>query len=130
MTVPTGRKAVRNDPSALADPLVGMAYGKLFWSRDVTVTGPRNGAQAVVHLPGIGIDLRNSMTSQSAIGVYDLQPGSYVFLGFFDVDNNAGPPGEETPDVGDPVTLSNSNIFQIIDGHESKHVVLFDLIYN
>jgi hypothetical protein len=57
-----------------------------------------------------------------------MEPGAYVFLGFYDVDSN----GSETkdPDAGDPVTLPSVNKFDITADERTDVTIRFDLVLN
>ena len=56
-----------------------------------------------------------------------LEPQTYVFLGFFDVDGNGA--DSKDPDEGDPVTLPTSNEFSIVTGETTTMTVEFDLVF-
>ncbi len=112
----------------LKDGLLGDIYGSLFIAEEVTVTGPIEGAQDLnTSIALTGVDLRTADTSTASWTSDPLPVGSYIFLGFYDVDEN----GADTrdPDSGDPVTLP-INPFEIKDGEKTPHVVTFDLVFN
>jgi hypothetical protein len=112
--------------AALRDPLRGVVYGSIFLQEDVAVDGPREGAQhfAAVELQ---VDLTTTTTSAEAF-VTTLPPGSYVFIGFLDVDGNGSE--QKRPDAGDPVTLALTNKFELTDGAERRKAVVFELVLN
>lgn len=114
--------------SSLKDPLVGTIYGSLFLTEDVGIAGPREGATAVADVPATAIDVRTEMLDKGAVVIDKLAPGTYTFLGFFDLDNNPGTPPR--PDSGDPACFPRTNEFAITLGNQSKRLILFDLLYN
>jgi hypothetical protein len=77
-------QTVRDNP-ALVDPLAGKAYGAIFLSEDVSLTGPRDGAMEAGSVD-VQIDLTTGDPSDVAWTSPDLAPQKYTFLGFFDVD--------------------------------------------
>lgn len=120
--------SVRSNPS-LKDPLVGTAYGDIYLVEDVGIAGPRDTTNPVVSMPATAIDLRSSTVSEVAVTLDKLEPNTYVFLGFFDLDDNAGAV-EKRPEAGDPATLPRTNEFTITAGTETKRLVVYDLLYN
>jgi hypothetical protein len=117
---------VRTNP-ALKSPLKGTVYGNLFLQEDVAVDGPRAGSTQYGDVE-IAVDLTTATSSDAKWTSGTLAPGKYVFLGFFDVNGNAGTAKE--PDPGDPVTLALTNKFDITDGAVTKRAVLFELVFN
>jgi len=119
--------SVKTSPS-LKDPLLGTVYGDIFLQEDVSVTGPRKDAVAFGAASIPDVDLRMAESSTAAFVTPPLAPGKYVFLGFFDVDGNGATSKE--PDQGDPVTLALTNIFDIVDGQQTRRSILFELVFN
>lgn len=117
---------VRANPT-LADPLTGTIYGNLFLADDVSLTGPDDDATQFGSVELAGVDLEAD-TATAPWPSPALAPGTYVFLGFFDVDGN----GTETqePDPGDPVTLPVTNQFEIVAGETTTVEAVFDLVLN
>jgi hypothetical protein len=111
---------------SLMDTLDGVIYGSVFLAEDVNLAGPIDGAEQFGSVEVSGIDLEADMTSGNWDSP-DLEPQTYVFLGFFDVDGN----GAETtdPDEGDPVTLPTSNEFTVVTGETTEATVAFDLVF-
>ncbi len=117
---------VRANPT-LQDALIGAIYGDLFLVEDVTLTGPVDGAVAFGSVALLGVDLEAG-TESAPWTTPALAPGSYVFLGFFDLDGNGAEVHE--PDPGDPVTLPVSNQFEILAGQTVELAAVFDLVLN
>lgn len=118
---------VRANPN-LVDELVGPVYGELYNSVDVTLTGPVEGAVVVGN---IAIDEVDLTAPESRAGTWTsepLPPGNYIFLGAFDIDDNAAD-FEGGPDSGDPVTLPTQK-FDVAAGEDTPFTVTFDLVYN
>ena len=92
------------------------------------MTGPRKDAVAFGAASIPDVDLRMAESSTAAFVTRPLAPGKYVFLGFFDVDGNGATSKE--PDQGDPVTLALTNIFDIVDGQQTRRSILFELVFN
>jgi hypothetical protein len=113
--------------SNLHDPLIGTVHGNVFLYEDVTITGPRDGAKGLQDVVVDNVDLRTVQTSTANFITKSLEPNTYVFLGFFDLDNN-GQTGD--PDPGDPVTLALTNKFDIVEGMQAVRAVIFELVYN
>ena len=116
---------VRTSPN-LKNPLTGVAYGAIFLTEDVSIGGPRTGADSFGDVAVDGVDCRAGVSDQSL--VMSLAPGQYTFLGFFDVNANGSVTRD--PDAGDPATLPFTNKFEIVDTQQTKRLVLFDLLYN
>jgi hypothetical protein len=117
---------VRANPT-LEDALVGDVRGNLFLVEEVTLTGPVEGATEFGAVEMLAVDLEASDQSPPWTTPM-LAPGSYVFLGFFDVDANGGESFE--PDPGDPVTLPVTNQFEIVGGETVEVSAVFDLVLN
>lgn len=120
-------ETVRSSPN-LVDPLSGTIYGSIYRLAEVGVTGPRDGAEAVADVEVQSVDLTVDLESAASWSEAPPVPDFYVFLGFFDVDGNHA--GAYEPDAGDPVTLANSNDFEVVEGESLAVVVQFDLVYN
>jgi hypothetical protein len=116
---------VRNSPS-LPRPPVGNAYGNLYLSEDVSVTGPRQGAMAYGSV-AIALDLTNGI-SDAGFTTPKLEPGMYTFLGYLDTDDDGGT--DHSPSAGDIATLPTTNAFTVTDAGQAKKTIVFDLIYN
>ena len=117
---------VRANPT-LVDPLLGAIYGDLFLREDVNLTGPIEGARHFGSVELTAVDLR-AMAAESAPWTSPpLAAGTYVFLGFFDLDGN-GAAGE--PDPGDPVTLPVTNALTIVADQVVMLSAQFDLVLN
>ena len=116
---------VRDSPT-LKDPLQGNVYGAIYKSEDVSMMGPIDGAESLIGVDVMGVDLVG-LTFSKATWTGELAPGEYSFLGFFDVDGN----GAETkdPDSGDPVTLALTNKFTVTEGEPADVTVIFELVY-
>lgn len=119
-------KGVRKSPN-LEDPLVGTIYGSLWHKADIALTGPRDGAEDLQSVEVTGVDLTEAEVSAASWQSAPLDPGDYMFLGFFDVDGNGAE--EHDPDSGDPVTLP-INGFTIEAGKTLEFTVPFELVYN
>jgi hypothetical protein len=113
--------------AALVDPLSGHIRGALFKQEDVTAAGPIEGAQEIASVDVPSVDLTSADVSAESWQSEGIEPGAYVFLGFFDLDAN-GQAGE--PDAGDPVTLPSANKFDIVAGEETAEVIRFDIVLN
>jgi hypothetical protein len=113
---------------ALVDPLEGTVYGSIFLTEDVNVAGPIAGAEAFGAVEVAGLDLQGEGKVDGAFETPKLLPGSYTFLGFFDVDGNGAE--SHDPDPGDPVTLAITNHFVIEAGKTTAYTVVFDLVLN
>lgn len=110
-TAVRGRFRLRFDASStvrssmnLDGPLRGGIWGDIYRASDVTITGPRDGAQPVASFQFDNVDL----TDRNRLMEYDvpteLAAGSYQILGFMDIDGNADRM-RSRPDTNDPVTL-------------------------
>jgi hypothetical protein len=118
--VPPG---VRSSPS-LVDPLIGDIYGNIFLEEEVTISGPVEGATEFGSVGMFGVDLE-AATESAPFTTNPIPPGSYIFLGFFDLDGNGMV--DYNPDDGDPVTLP-IDAFEIVAGQTIQFVVDFDLV--
>lgn len=114
---------IRTSPN-LEDELRGAVRGAIFRAEEVSVTGPREGAESVDGLV-LEVDLREVDESAETWTSVQLTEGMYIFLGFFDVDGNGA--DTEEPDHGDPVTLPISP-FEVKVGETAEVVVFFDLV--
>lgn len=88
----------------LDGPLRGNVWGDVYRASDVTITGPRDGAQAVASFHYENVDITDAANLREYEIPADLPAGTYQLLGFMDIDGNATAmsPG---PDVNDPVTI-------------------------
>jgi hypothetical protein len=118
-------QTVRDNP-ALVDPLAGKAYGALFLSEDISLTGPRDGAEEFGSAD-VQLDLTKG-DSDVAWTTPELAPQKYTFLGFFDVDGNGA--DTRNPESGDPVMLPFTNQFEIEAGKVTDVTIVFDILYN
>lgn len=114
--------------ASLKDPLLGTVYGNIYLQEDVGVLGPRTGAMQFADIEVANVDLRTDAVSSASFTTGTLEAGSYVFLGFYDVDGNGSV--TKDPDAGDPVTQALTNKFDITDAKETAVTVAFDLVYN
>lgn len=112
----------------LVDPLKGAIYASLFRAEEVTATGPIEGAESYGDVEVYGVDVTTDEVSAQTWASGEMEPATYRFLGFFDVDGN----GDESrdPDGGDPVTLPSVNEFEVLVGEEIQSTIRFDLIFN
>lgn len=111
----------------LKDPLVGHVYGSIYKKEDVKLTGPVEGATAVVTGIDIQIDLRTDAVSKTFYTSPQIPVGKYTFLGFFDVDGSSSGAADRDPETGDPVTLP-TNVIEIQDGKAIDLTISFDLV--
>ena len=118
---------VRANPT-LVDPLQGAIYGNLFLKEDVNLTGPIEGAREFGYVELTGVDLRAAGAESAPWTSAALPVGTYVFLGFFDVDGNGLPAHD--PDPGDPVTLPVTNELTIVADDVVMLAAEFDLVLN
>jgi hypothetical protein len=116
---------VRMGPT-LMDPLMGGIYGDLFLTSDVALTGPVDGAMTFGSVALEGVDLTTAQTSAASWTSDPLAPGSYTFLGMFDVDGNFE--ATHNPETGDPVTLTNQD-FEVVADQDTAFTVTFELVY-
>lgn len=110
----------------LKEPAVGIVYGSIFRTEDVSVTGPHKNAESVDDVE-LAIDLEANEPSLETFTSDPIPPGPYLFLGFFDTDGNGAT--DKDPDNGDPVTLATSNGFDIVSNEEVEAHVFFDLLF-
>ena len=118
---------VRANPT-LVDPLQGAIYGNLFLKEDVNLTGPIEGAREFGYVELTGVDLRTAGAESAPWTSAALPVGTYVFLGFFDVDGNGA--AAHDPDPGDPVTLPVTNELTIVADDVVMLGAEFDLVLN
>ena len=87
----------------LTDPLRGDVWGSVYRAEDVTIGGPREGAEPVASFAFEDVDATVPGEGMEYLLPDELPVGEYQILGFMDTDGN----GAETqdPDEGDPVTL-------------------------
>lgn len=111
---------------SLEDPLTGVVYGSIFLAEDVNLAGPIDGAEEFGSVEVTGIDLQTDTISGTWTSG-PLEPQTYVFLGFFDVDGNGA--DSKDPEEGDPVTLPTSNEFDVATGETTEATVVFDLVF-
>lgn len=109
----------------LVDPLVGNIYGALYLAQDVTLAGPKDGAEDKASVDLSNVDLTAAPTSAETWKSPPLAPAEYMFLGFMDLDSNGATTKE--PEAGDPVTLP-INKFTIEAGKSVDVSVQFDLV--
>ena len=110
------------------DPLKGPVYGEILPAEEVDFQGKIPGAAPTTRIHAVQVDLTASDVSPQA-WTGSLGSGTYVFLGFLDVDNNATPP--PYADRGDPVTLPSgalSRQFEIREDKPITQLVVFDFI--
>lgn len=119
-------RGVRRD-SGLDGALAGSIHGALYRSRDIGLTGPVRDAVPVANVRLDGVDLRSEGATGGPWTSELLAPGQYTFLGFLDIDGNAGADAE--PDRGDPVTLPATNEIEIKAGQDSSLTAVFDLVF-
>jgi hypothetical protein len=118
---------VRANPN-LMDELVGPVYGEVYLSTDVTLLGPAEGAVPVANVAVEDIDLTAAESKAGAWTSDPLPPGNYIFLGAFDIDDNAAE-FDGGPDTGDPVTLPTQK-FDVVAGEDTPFTIVFDLVYS
>jgi hypothetical protein len=89
---------------ALTHPLRGPIWGDVFRAEDVTLGGPREGAEPLGSFQFPDVDA--TVAGEGVVYPIDLDlpVGEYQLLGFMDIDGNADP-ASPRPDEGDPVTL-------------------------
>lgn len=112
----------------LVDPLIGPIYGELYAGIDVTITGPVEGAPTYGTIALEPVDLTMADSVAGTWTSEPLEPGEYIFLGAFDIDDNSAE-FMGGPDSGDPVTLPTQK-FEVVAGEDTPFTVAFDLIYN
>lgn len=119
---------VRQSPN-LQDELMGNIYGSIWKKDDVSITGPKDGAEDVDGINLEGVDLRTADVSAQSEETISLPVGRYIYLGFFDVDGSSLGSEDPGPETGDPVTLPSDD-FEIKADLTNPVVIDFDLIYN
>ena len=87
----------------LADPLRGTVRGSVYRAEDVTISGPRDGAEALASFRFDDVYITEGISPETYLVDAELPAGDYQILGFMDIDGNGEATGD--PDVGDPVTL-------------------------
>jgi hypothetical protein len=126
LSVTLGGAAV--DSSNLVDPPIGTVFGGIFRSADVGATGPREGAEQFAFVEVTGVDLSSGAASAVVWTSEPLPPDTYIFLGFFDVDDSSAGAEEKEPESGDPVTLPSVNKVEVEAGATAQMVASFDLV--
>lgn len=107
---------------------VGMFYGAMFWTEDVSDSGPSDDAEIITDFE-LYVDLRPTGETTAVLQtVSDLKPGDVTILGFLDTDGNAS---SELPmtDPNDPVTKPGYNKFTVLPGKTSDAVVFFNFLF-
>ncbi|MCB9617919.1 MAG: hypothetical protein H6721_20335 [Sandaracinus sp.] len=92
------------ESDALTNPLRGPIWGDVFRAEDVTLSGPREGAEPLGSFQFEDVDATVAGEGMVYAIDLDLPVGEYQLLGFMDIDGNADPDAPR-PDEGDPVTL-------------------------
>tara|TARA_R110002072_G_scaffold977_2_gene8044 strand:+ start:486 stop:2174 length:1689 start_codon:yes stop_codon:yes gene_type:complete len=89
----------------LDGPLRGTVVGSIFRAEDVTLTGPKEGAEAVYAFRFDDVDVTSLDGSPQSYGIpVTLGAGDYQILGFMDIDGNEAI-GGGGPDANDPVMI-------------------------
>jgi len=115
----------------LEDTLDGSIYGGLFFTSEVSVTGPSDDAEQQGSIEAHDIDLTADEAVTEIVWTSEpLAPGNYTFLGYFDVDGSSDEIEEKDPESGDPVTLPTVNKFTIEAGETVELTVRFDLVFS
>jgi hypothetical protein len=118
--------SARESPE-LVDPLTGTVHGQVLLVEEVNIFGNIPGSVPIVEVKLDGVDLIATETA-SPTWAHALPPGTYVFLGFLDVDANA----KTTPalaDEGDPVTtppMALERQFVIHPDESTEQTIVFD----
>ncbi|MBN8610918.1 MAG: hypothetical protein J0L92_10060 [Deltaproteobacteria bacterium] len=95
---------VRRSPN-LTTPLRGPVWGDIYRASDVTIGGPREGAEAVAQFHFDEVDLTGGASAEEFVVDGPFAAGvEYQILGFMDVDGNATE-GDAGPDDYDPVFI-------------------------
>lgn len=97
--VPTSVRESEN----LEGELVGPVWGTIWNDDNVSLLGPRDGAEPVGRFTIDELDLREGPSAPIEIEV-DLPAGDYQILGFMDTDGNAAETDND-PDLYDPVMI-------------------------
>ena len=131
---PTGKVILNFDladsartSTALVDPPKGHAYGRLYFTEDVGLTGPHDGA-TLGQSVDVVIDVTAGGPSKEVWTSAPMLVQHYTFLGFFDVDGNGAT--DRNPESGDPATLPTTNKFDVKANQTTQATVLFDLVLN
>ncbi len=96
----------RDNPS-LDGEFRGPVSGSIFRDEDVTLLGPKDGAEAVANFDFDEIDLTQGPDGPYLIDV-ELPAGEYQFLGYMDTDDNVDE--FDGPDVNDPVIIPSGAV--------------------
>ena len=90
----------------LDGPLTGPIWGSIFRAEDVTIVGPKSGAEAVAdfHFDNVDISDRDNGSPNTYLIDTALPAGKYQILGFMDIDGNADVDSPH-PDKNDPVMI-------------------------
>ena len=119
----------------LVDELEGPVYGSVFHRTDVNLLGPLEDAEAVETVELESVDLRDRDVSEAS-WTGELLPGEYTWLGFWDLDHSYDPGNLDDagaampyPEMGDAVSLADTNQFEIVADETLEYTVTFDLIY-
>ena len=89
--------------SKLKAPLEGAVHGSIYRAKDVKITGPLPGTEAVATIDLPDVDMTAGHSTPYLIDTV-LPAGQYQILGFQDIDGNSTP-GGSGPDAGDPVMI-------------------------
>jgi hypothetical protein len=117
---------VRKDPK-LPTNLSGTVRGSIYLAEDVSLAGPRQGAEAVAPVV-LNVDLAADKPSDESVKIPGLTENQYAFLGFLDLNGNGAE--SSRPDAGDLVTVPTSETkFEVVGGVDSEAVVSFNLLY-
>lgn len=91
------------ESAALEGELRGMVVLSVFRDEDVSVVGPKEGAEAVASITLDEVDIRTGPSAPILLDAL-LPAGQYQLLGFMDTDANADP-ASPSPDAYDPVLI-------------------------
>ena len=112
---------------AMDEPAIGPFRASIYLTDEVSGIGPDEGAEALADIFVDEVDLTGEDLSTGVLHVTGALPATWVtVLGFLDSDGNSVEP--HGPDDGDPVTLPNSNAFEVLPGAETSAEVLFDFL--
>ncbi len=120
--------SVKNNAN-VKNPLLASVRGGIFLAEDVSLSGPRKGAEVFGSVKLEGVDLRTADVSSAETTTGELKPGLYTVLAMMDLNGNANAESP-SPDPGDLVTVPLSNKLEITAGDAVKKVILFDLVFN
>lgn len=107
-------------------PPKGTIHGSIFRAEDVAVTGPIEGAESVEGVRVDDVDLTTADVSAASYMSGAIAPGEYIFLGFFDLNDNGDDVSE--PESGEPATLPTINKFTIETDKTIDYLVSFDIV--